>query len=235
MKYETPLIRGTLQRRYKRFLSDITLEDGREIVAHCANPGAMTGLAAPGSRVWVEPNNDPKRKLKFSWKLCELEQGFANIDTGSANGLVREAFVAGKIPELAPYSDIRAEVKYGENSRVDFLLSAPDRPDLYLEVKSVTLKRTGGLAEFPDSKTARGAKHLRELVAMIAAGHRAALFYVVNRTDCEAVSVAADIDPAYAHAFKEAQNAGIDVLCYDTDISPNGITLRNPLPFHALD
>jgi len=129
MKYETPLMRGTLQRRYKRFLSDITLEDGREIVAHCANPGAMTGLAEPGTRVWVEPNDDPKRKLKYSWKLCELEQGFANIDTGSANALVREALEAGQIPELTSYPDIRAEVKYGENSRVDFLLSAPDRPE----------------------------------------------------------------------------------------------------------
>jgi len=223
MKYETPLIRGTLQRRYKRFLSDIRLEDGREVVAHCANPGAMTGLAEPGCRVWVEANDDPKRKLKFSWKLCELDTGFANIDTSSANTILREALEARQIPELKPYPDVRAEVKYGENSRVDFLLSAAGRADLYLEVKSVTLRRTGNLGEFPDSKTTRGA------------GHRAALFYLVNRTDCEAVSVAADIDPAYAHAFKEAQNAGIDVLCYDTDISPSGITLRNALPFHALD
>lgn len=226
MKYETPLIPGTLLRRYKRFLSDIQLEDGREVVAHCANPGAMTGLATPGTRVWVEPNDDPKRKLKFSWKLCELEGGFANIDTSSANKLVAEALAMEAIPELAAYGGVRAEVKYGEKSRVDFLLSEAGLPDLYLEVKSVTLMREARLAEFPDTVTTRGAKHLAELGDMVRAGHRAVLFFVVNRTDCREVCVARDIDPAYAEAFERAVEAGVEVVAYDAEIGPLEIRLR---------
>lgn len=235
MDFETPLMAGKLLRRYKRFLSDIQLEDGREVVAHCANPGAMTGLAEPGQKVWVEPNDDPKRKLKFSWKLVEMADGFANIDTSSANKLVSEALGAHSIPEVTAYGAVRAEVKYGGGSRVDFLLTQDGLPDLYLEVKSVTLRRKDRLAEFPDTTTARGAKHLRELAEMVAQGNRAVLLYVVNRTDCEAVAVAGDIDPEYAAAFSAARAQGVDVLCWDTDITIKGISLRHSLPFRALD
>lgn len=231
MQFQTPLLRGKLIRRYKRFLSDITLKDGREVVAHCANPGAMTGMAEPGMEVWVEPNDDPKRKLKFSWKLCDLGGDFVTVDTGLANGLVGDALKAGRIAEMQGYTEFRAEVKYGDKSRVDFLATGTGLPDYYLEVKSVTLCRNRGLAEFPDTKTARGAKHMGELAAMVDQGHRAGVIFLVNRTDCQSVAVARDIDPAYATAFDSARSAGVDVFCYDTDITPKQINLRNALPF----
>ncbi|MCI5095768.1 MAG: DNA/RNA nuclease SfsA, partial [Rhodobacteraceae bacterium] len=151
MRFETPLVPARLIRRYKRFLADCTLEDGREITAHCANPGSMMGLAEPGSKIWLEPNDDPKRKLKFGWRLVDHENGhFTGVDTSVPNRALKAALLAGEIPELAAYDTVRTEVKYGEKSRIDFLLSGPGLPDAYVEVKSVTLSRQPGLAEFPD-------------------------------------------------------------------------------------
>lgn len=184
MRFATPLVPATLIRRYKRFLSDIVLDDGREVTAHCPNPGAMTGLAAPGMRIWVEPNDDPKKKLKFGWRLTELSGGhMAGIDTGVPNRVVGEALRAGLVPGLA--GDVRAEVKYGTNSRVDFLVSCGGL-DTYVEVKNCHLRRTGTLAEFPDCVTLRGAKHMNELAEMVQQGHRAVLVFLVQRTDCDA-------------------------------------------------
>jgi len=225
MRFQTPLVPAVLIRRYKRFLADIRLADGREVVAHCPNPGAMTGLATPGARIWVEPNDDPKKKLKFGWRLVELAGGhFACVDTGQANRIVGEALRTGRMPALGPYDLVRPEQKYGEKSRIDFLLEG-DNPDIFLEVKSVTLKREDGLAEFPDSVTARGARHLEELANVVASGNRAVLFYLVQRTDCTQVSVARDIDPHYAKAFDAALNAGVEVLAYGAEIGPMGIDL----------
>ena len=205
MNFSAPLIEGVLLRRYKRFLADVTLADGREVTAHCANPGAMTGLAAPGTPVWLEPSADPKRKLKWSWKLAGLaEGGLACIDTGLPNRMVAEALAARAIPAFAAYDTHRPEVRYGEKSRVDFLLSAPGLPDCWLEVKAVSLSRAPGLAEFPDTVTARGARHLDDLAAMAGQGARAAMLYVVQRTDCARMAVADDIDPAYAAALQQA-------------------------------
>ena len=230
MRFQTTLVPGRLLRRYKRFLADVTLEDGREVVAHCANPGAMTGLNEPGMRVWLEPNDDPKKKLRFGWRLLELPGGhWAGIDTSVPNRVVREALEGKQISALSAYSNIRPEVKYGQASRIDFLLTGSGLPDAYLEVKNVHLSRQPGWAEFPDSKTLRGAKHLRELADMRAQGHRAIMLYLVQRTDCARFRLADDVDPAYAAAFDLATHAGVEVLCYDTDISTQGVTFRRQI------
>lgn len=231
MKFQTPLIKATLVRRYKRFLADIILPDGREVTAHCGNPGAMTGLKDEGMTVWVEPNDDPKRKLKYAWKLVELaDDHWACVDTNLPNKIVGEALRAREIAELSDYTGVKPEVKYGENSRIDFLLTEPGLPDLYVEVKAVTFFRGEGWAEFPDSKTERGTKHLVELTRMVEQGHRAVMLYFVQRTDCSRFKLAADIDPIYAATFDKARAAGVETLCYDSKISPKGITLANHLP-----
>ncbi len=222
MRFETPLVPARLIRRYKRFLADCTLEDGREVTAHCANPGSMMGLAEPGEKIWLEPNDDPKKKLKYGWRLVDHENGhFTGVDTSVPNKALRAALEARDIPELAAYETVRAEVKYGENSRIDFLLTQAGLPDAYVEVKSVTLSRQPGLAEFPDSVTVRGTKHLGELAKMAAQGHRAVMLYLVQRTDCDRFSLAADIDPAYAAAFDAA--TGVERLIVGTRITPEGV------------
>lgn len=230
MRFQTPLEPARLIRRYKRFLADITLADGREVVAHCANPGSMMGLAEPGMKIWVEPNDDPKKKLKYGWRLVDHENGhFTGVDTSVPNRALKTALMAGEVPGLkAPM--VRPEVKYGENSRIDFLLSG-DGPETYVEVKSVTLCRQAGLAEFPDARTARGLKHLHELSAMVAEGHRAVMLYLVQRTDCNRVDIAGDIDPDYAAGLAAARAAGVEVMAFDCRISPEAITLGGVLPF----
>ncbi|CUH51010.1 DNA/RNA nuclease SfsA [Shimia marina] len=232
MRFQTPLIPAELKRRYKRFLADAILSDGTEITAHCANPGSMMGLAIPGNRIWLEPNDDPKKKLKFGWRLVEHDGGhFTGVDTSVPNRALKAALQNKEIAEFAAYDDIRPEVKYGTNSRIDFLLTSQGKPDHYVEVKSVTLSRQEGLAEFPDSVTARGAKHLSELSTMKAQGHDATMFYLVQRTDAARVSLAADIDPTYATTFKAARKAGVEVLAYSCVISPQSITIGVRLPF----
>lgn len=234
MQFQTPLIRATLVRRYKRFLADVILPDGSEVTAHCANPGAMTGLKDEGTQIWVEPNDNPKRKLNYSWKLVCLEGGnHVCIDTAMPNAVVEEALRAGQVPELSGYDTLKREVTYGQNSRIDFFLTGHGKPDTYVEVKSVTLRRNGGLAEFPDSVTKRGTKHLNELSDMVRLGHRAVMLYVVHRTDCTKVSIAADIDPDYASACDQACADGVQMLCYGTVISPDGVSLAGSLPFEA--
>ncbi len=240
MQFPTPLIPARLTKRYKRFLADAVLEggaeDGREVTAHCANPGSMMGLAEPGSRIWLEPNDDPKKKLKFGWRLVDHENGhFTGVDTSVPNRALKAALEARVFPELGTYDRVRAEVKYGESSRIDFLLEGgADGASLtYVEVKSVTLSRQPGLAEFPDSVTARGAKHLAELANMVREGHRAVMFYLVQRTDCDRFDLARDIDPTYAAGFTQARAAGIEVICYDTVISPEGVEIGKPLALVA--
>ena len=231
MEFATPLIPARLIRRYKRFLADVRLEDGREVTAHCANPGSMMGLAEPETKVWLEPNDDPKKKLKFGWRLVDHENGhFTGVDTSLPNRALKAALLAHEVPQLPAYDLVRPEVKYGENSRIDFLLSG-DGPDTYLEVKSVTLRRQAGLAEFPDSVTARGTKHLRELSQMVDQGHRAIMFYLVQRTDSTAMTLAKDIDPAYAAAFQQAIAAGVLVRVQACKIDPTGVHLGDPIPF----
>lgn len=231
MRFPFPLVPGRLIRRYKRFLADVALEGGAEVTAHCPNPGAMLGLADPGMRVWLLPTDDPKKKLKFSWKLVELDGGhLAGIDTAVPNRVVGEALRAGAVPGLAGYDSVRAEVPYGTASRVDFLLGGPGGTEAYVEVKNAHLRRTGDWAEFPDCVTARGAKHLAELSAVAASGRRAVMLYLVQRSDCARFRLAADLDPTYARAFDAARAAGVEMICLRAEISRDGVSLGSALP-----
>ena len=224
MRFQSPLLTARLERRYKRFLADIILEDGSRVTAHCPNPGSMLGLAHEGQKIWVEPNDDPRKKLKYGWRLVELSEcAFVGVDTSKANMIVKEALDARSIPGLDDYAHMRSEVKYGQNSRIDFLLSGDDGQQTYVEVKSVTLRRKGGWAEFPDSVTKRGKKHLNELEGMVSQGNRAVMLYLIQRTDCRSFRVAADLDPAYAAALEVAVSRGVEVMCLTTSISPHGI------------
>lgn len=226
MKLNTPLTCGTLKARRMRFLADVTLdESGDTVTAHCPNPGSMLGLKAPGMKVWLSRSDNPKRKLKYTWELADADGGLVGINTGHPNGIVSEALSEGRIPELAAYGKQKREVKYGKNSRIDMLLSEDGLPDCYVEVKNVHLMRRSGLAEFPDSVTKRGAKHLDELADQVDAGHRAVMFYLIQRTDCAAFSLASDIDPAYATAFAAARERGVEVLVYRCNISTQEITV----------
>ena len=230
MRFPLPLRRATLLTRYKRFLSDHRFEDGSTVTAHVANPGAMTGLVDEGLETWLSPAANPKRKLPFSWEMVRIGQGLVGVNTGWPNRLAADAIEAGAIPPLAGYDTIRREVAYGTRSRVDFLLEAEDRPPCYVEVKNVHLKR-GPAAEFPDSVTARGTKHLRELAAVAQGGARAVMLYVVQREDCDSFTLAADIDPAYAAAYAEARTSGVEALAYACRLSTEGIAVDRPLRF----
>ena len=236
MRLPSPLKTGRLVRRYKRFLADIVLDDGREVVAHCANPGSMLGVAIEGSRVWVHEHGDAKRKLAFSWELVEIGGILIPVNTTNPNRIAFEAIEAGVIPELAGYTNIAREVKYGTGSRIDLLLSGGRRKKpCYVEIKNVHLSRTPGLAEFPDSVTARGAKHLGELARVADAkkgakeGARAVMLFVVQRGDCRRFAPAADLDPLYAKALKSAAAAGVETLCYDCEITTSEAVLRKAL------
>ncbi len=228
MKFSAPLLEGRLVQRYKRFLADIDLDSGERITAHCANPGAMLGLTATGNRVLVSRSTNPLRKLGFSWEVVEAPFGTATqlvgINTSRPNALVAEALAAGALAPLAGYERVRPEVKYGQNSRVDFLLESAGRPPCYLEVKNCHFMRRPALAEFPDCVAARSAKHLRELTAMVEAGARAVLVYVVQM-EAEAFAVARDIDPAYDAAFRNALAAGVESYAYACRVTAEEITI----------
>lgn len=231
MEFASPLARGRLVRRYNRFLADVVLDSGEAVTAHCPNPGSMMGLNAPGLPVWLEPTTNPARKLRWGWRLVELPgDHWAGIDTQTPNRVAAEALRARAIPALAGYGTVRPEVRYGTRSRVDFLLEEPGLPPTYVEVKNVHLRRTGTLAEFPDSVTARGVKHLDELARVVGQGARAVMLYVIQRTDCEALAMAEDLDPAYAAAFVAARTAGVEMLAHACAITPAGVTLARPLP-----
>ncbi|MEN8834108.1 MAG: DNA/RNA nuclease SfsA [Pacificibacter sp.] len=222
MRFQTPLIPATLIKRYKRFLADVRLPDGREVTAHCPNPGSMMGMSDPGLTVWVEPNDDPKKKLDFGLRLIEQNGALIVVDTSIANKVVKEALLAGTISGLQ--GDVRSEVPYGDNSRVDFLVEN-GAAKTWVEVKSVTLSRQRGLAEFPDSKTVRGAKHLGELSKRVAAGDRAVMLYLISRTDCDRFAAAADIDPTYAAAEIAAKKAGVEILVLGVDASADEVVV----------
>ena len=231
MHLPQPLAHGRLTARYKRFFADVTLDDGREVTAHCPNPGAMLGLNTPGLGAWVSPSTNPKRKLAWSLELIEADGALVGINTLLPNALVAEALVRDVIGELTGYASHRREVRFGEASRVDFLLQGQDRPPCWLEVKNVHLRRSGTLAEFPDCIAARSAKHLRELTARVAAGDRAVQLFIVQRSDCDRFAACAELDPIYAAGLLTAARAGVEVLCYACDMGLTTIEITRALPW----
>ena len=242
MRFANELVPATLIRRYKRFLADVRLADGSVITAHVANPGAMTGLQAEGARVWLSKSPNAARKLPYSWELVEVNFGrgveLTGVNTMHPNPIVAEALASGAIPELAGYATIRREVKYGriingKGSRIDFLLEDPGRPPCYVEVKNVHLMRHAGIAEFPDSVTARGAKHLDELAEMAASGARAVMLFVIQIGSAQSFALARDVDPAYARAFDRARNAGVEALAWTCDLTRQEIKLDRSIPIEG--
>ncbi len=226
MLFPQPLARGRLLQRYKRFLADIQPDDGGAVfTAHVPNPGAMLGLNIPGLPVWCSTTDNPTRKLKQTLQLVEADGGLVGVNTMLPNRLVAEALANARIPELAGYAQVRPEVKYGEASRIDFLLTGPDLPACWLEVKNCHLMRTPGLAEFPDCVAARSAKHLRELETMVTAGDRAVVIFTVQREDCDAFSACRDLDPVFARALDHAADVGVEVLVYRCAMSTEAITI----------
>lgn len=229
MEFSQPLKGGTLVRRYKRFFADVMSEDGEAITAHCPNPGSMMGLAEPGSPVWISRSDSKTRKLAHTLEMVEARGAKVGVNTVLANRIAAEAIEGGRIAELAGYDSVRREVNYGEASRVDFLLEGEGRAPCFVEVKSVTLSRKAGLAEFPDSVSARALKHLDDLAREAAAGARSVLLFLVQRDDCQAFDAAHDIDPAYGARLMEARKQGVEVLCYGCHLSERGIALNEAI------
>jgi sugar fermentation stimulation protein A len=234
MRFASELVPATLVRRYKRFLADVALESGEALTAHVANPGSMIGLDRPQARVWLSRSDNPARKLAYSWELVEVDLGagteLVGVNTGHPNVVASEAIAAGAIPALRGYGSVRREVKYGRNSRIDFLLQDESRPPCYVEVKNVHLMRRAGLAEFPDCVTARGAKHLDELATIAAAGARAVMLFVIQIPSADRFSLARDIDPTYADAFARARVAGIEALAWRCKVDLAGIDIAAAVP-----
>ncbi len=232
MRFESPLICGTLLQRYKRFLADVRLDDGSVITAHTPNTGSMLGCAEPGSRVWLRDADNPTRKYRYAWELVENNAGIMiGINTGVVNRLVAEAIADGVIPELQGYDSLRQEVRYGsENSRIDLLLEAAGRPGCYVEIKNVTAVDTDGTAFFPDAVTARGSKHLRELMQVVAEGGRGVLLFCVQRNDAHAVRPADEIDARYGHTLREAMASGVEALACRATVTPRAVVLDTLLP-----
>jgi sugar fermentation stimulation protein A len=252
VQFSSPLLRGRLVQRYKRFFADVDLDltesGGGIVTAHCPNPGAMLGLNTPGLTAWVSRPPDPKRKLQYTLELVEADGGVVGINTLHPNRVAAEAIAEGRIAELAGYPTLRREVKYAGDSRIDILLEDPARPPCWVEVKNdkgnntpkprawVEVKnchfsRVSGLAEFPDCKAARSAKHMRALAGQVRQGDRGVVLWIVQRSDCDAFDVARDIDPAFDAALSEAVAQGVEVLVYTCDLSLEGITVSRRIPW----
>jgi sugar fermentation stimulation protein A len=231
MQINPPFYPATFIKRYKRFFADIQNEQGQLMTLHCPNTGSMKNCQVEGSACWYSLSDNPKRKLPGTLEIVTTSQGnLAGVNTAKPNHLVREAIEADLIPQLRGYQQIRSEVRYGEEkSRIDLLLEDEKLGRCYVEVKNVTLDMGAGLAMFPDAVTSRGAKHLRELMAMVDAGHRAVLFFCVQLTGVERVEVAADIDPSYAQTMAQALAAGVDVMAWRTSINADEIVLEQAI------
>jgi len=236
MKFANPLITGKFIKRYKRFMVDAELPDGEVVVAHCANTGSMLGLLKEGFPVYLSPATNPERKLRYSLEMIDVGTSIVGVNTSIPNQLVAEALANSEIPSLTGYTNLRREVKYGQEgkSRIDVLLESQDKPNCYVEVKNVTL-REGDSAQFPDAVTERGQKHLDELMAEVGNGNRAVMFYVVQRTDCKYFTPAVGIDKIYTAKLQEAAEKGVEILCYACDLSENGIELASPLEIRLKD
>lgn len=241
MKFHPQLISATLIKRYKRFLADVILPDNNKITVHCPNPGSMLGLNTPNAKVWISKSNNPKRKLAYTLELIEVESvntdnkaqnTLVGVNTNIANKIARQAVEAGMIKSIPEQSILIPEQKYGENSRIDFLIKTPKEELIYLEVKSVTLMRmpfdqlkssNSGIYEFPDSVTKRGTKHLEELIKVVQSGHRAIMLFLTQRDDGHKFAIAKDIDPIYFSTFKKAHKMGVEMLCIQCKVTNEGI------------
>jgi sugar fermentation stimulation protein A len=234
MYFAAPLLRGTLIQRYKRFLADIQLADGSVVTATCPNTGSLLGLASPGSTVWLSESAAPTRKYRHTWELVEADLGrgavLVGINTGHPNNLVAEAIAAGRVHRLKRYADLKREQKYGRNSRIDILLHDPKRGYCYVEVKNVHLSRRHGLAEFPDSITERGTKHLSEMSDMVNAGSRAVMVFLIQRGDVNKFSLARDIDARYGQAFDRAMTAGVEAMALRCRVTQQAIEIEKTIP-----
>lgn len=233
-----PLIKGTLLKRYKRFLADIELETGGVVTAHCPNSGSMKGCARPGAEAWISQSTNLKRKLKYTWELTRIGGTFIGINTLVPNRLVRASVENGLVPELSGYSRVRTEVKTSEHTRLDLMLEDNNGKLCFVEIKNCTLVENG-VARFPDAVTTRGQKHIQELVDLAANGHRAVLFFLVQRTDAHIFTPAADIDPEYAEKLMQARLKGVEIIVrdvvFDLDEAPARIRLDRSLNFFRLD
>ena len=237
MRFAAPLIPGRLVQRYKRFLADVALDDGGKVTATCPNTGSMMGLVSPGSRVWLSLSDSPTRKYAHTWEMVEADLGkgphLVGINTNHPNKLVAEAIESGLVKPLQGYRDLRREVKYGKSSRIDILLEDPARGACYVEVKNVHMMRRAGMAEFPDSVTERGAKHLAEMSDMVREGHRAMMVFLIQRPDATRLSLADDIDPGYVAAFAAATAAGVEAIALRCRVSPEEIAVEKAVPIKA--
>lgn len=230
MRFEPPLKPGRLKRRYKRFLADVTLEGGQEIIAHCPNTGSMLGCDRPGSRVWLSEHDNPKRKYRFTWELVEAKPGvIVGVHTGRTNALVAEAINGGELRELQGYETIRREAVY-DGGRFDLLLESAGRRPCYVEVKNVTAAVSDGIAIFPDAKSVRGTRHLRDLARLVGEGCRAVMVYCAQRTDVSEVRPADEVDPDYGRAMRQAEAAGVELLAYRFRPSPAAIEIEGSIP-----
>lgn len=233
-----PLIKGTLLKRYKRFLADIELENGEVITAHCPNSGSMKGCAVPGSKAWISQSTNPKRKLKYTWELTRIDGTFIGINTLVPNRLVKASVENHLIPELSGYSRVKSEVKTSEHTRLDLMLEDNNGKRCFLEIKNCTLVENR-VARFPDAVTTRGQKHIQELVNLAAKGHRAVLFFLVQRTDAHSFTAAADIDPTYAEKLMQALLKGVEIIVrdvvFDLNTNPALIRLAHSLKFSRPD
>ena len=230
MIFDPPLVPARLISRYKRFLFDAELESGEIITGSCPNTGSMRGLTAPGSRIWLSIHDSPKRKYRHVFEMIEANGTVVGVNTAMPNRLAAEAIGAGLIGDLSGYATVRREQRYGRNSRIDFLLTGDGRQTAYVEVKNVHFMREAGLAEFPDTVTARGAKHLEELGDMAQAGHRAVMLYVVQRSDCRSLRICGDLDPTYAAAFERAMRRGVEAHALACRVSPREIAPCTLIP-----
>ena len=230
MQYPTPLLPGRAIRRYKRFFADVQLETGETVTAHCPNTGSMRDSWHPGWRVAISPANNPDRKLKYTLELVHNGRCWISVHTGRTNAVAAEGIAANRIPELAGYDQILREKPYGESSRIDLLLTAPTRPDCYVEIKSVTMVMQDGCYAFPDSVTSRGLKHLRELTTMVEQGHRAVMLYLIQRRDGTTFRLAHEIDPEYATGLRQATKAGVECLAYRMHITKRGLSIAQKIP-----
>ncbi|MGF1562066.1 MAG: DNA/RNA nuclease SfsA [Geminicoccaceae bacterium] len=232
MRLPQPLIEGRFVRRYQRFFADVALADGAVVTAHCPNPGRMIGLLQDGAPCWLSRSDNPKRRLAYTLELMASDGTLVGVNTNLPNRLAPQALAAGAIAELAGYASLRREVRYGKNSRIDLLLEDPARAPAYVEIKNVHWKRDG-LAVFPDAVTARGAKHLDELRQVVAAGGRAVMLYIVQRSDCRGFALADDIDPNYLCAFERARDAGVEAMAYGCHLTLEDIELGDRLGLHV--